>query len=53
MITVLNDIMFKNFIVVFSIFFIISCSTSSTVLDKVLNKNIYELQKVLKNEEKH
>ena len=45
--------MIKNFIIVFSISFIISCSTSPTVLDKVLNKNIDELQKVLKNKEKH
>ena len=35
--------MIKNFIIVFSISFTISCSTSPTVLDKVLNKNIYEL----------
>ena len=45
--------MLKNFIIVLSISFIISCSTSSSVLDKVLNKNINELQKVLKNKEKH
>ena len=38
--------MIKNFIIVFSISFIISCSTSPTVLDKVLNKNIDELKKV-------
>ena len=45
--------MFKNLILVISLTVIISCNNSSTVLDKVLNKNIYELQKVLKNKEKH
>ena len=45
--------MFKNLILVVSLTIIISCNNSSTILDKVLNKNIYELQKVLKNKEKH
>ena len=45
--------MFKNLIFVISLTVIISCNNSSSVLDKVLNKNIYELQKVLKNKEKH
>ena len=45
--------MFKNLILVVSLTVIISCNNSSTILDKVLNKNIYELQKVLKNKEKH
>ena len=45
--------MFKNLILVVSLTITISCNNSSTILDKVLNKNIYELQKVLKNKEKH
>ena len=45
--------MFKNLILVVSLSIAISCNNSSTILDKVLNKNIYELQKVLKNKEKH
>ncbi len=45
--------MFKNLILVVSLTVTISCNNSSTILDKVLNKNIYELQKVLKNKEKH
>ena len=45
--------MFKNLILVVSLTITISCNNTSTILDKVLNKNIYELQKVLKNKEKH
>ena len=45
--------MFKNLILVVSLTITISCNNSSTILDKVLNKNIYELQKVLKNKEKY
>ena len=45
--------MFKNLILVVSLTIAISCNNSSTILDKVLNKNIYELQKVLKNKEKY
>ena len=45
--------MFKNLILVVSLTITISCNNPSTILDKVLNKNIYELQKVLKNKEKH
>ena len=45
--------MFKNLILVASLTITISCNNTSTILDKVLNKNIYELQKVLKNKEKH
>ena len=45
--------MFKNLILVVSLTITISCNNTSTILDKVLNKNIYELQKVLKNKEKY
>ena len=45
--------MLKNLILRVSLTVTISCNNSSTILDKVLNKNIYELQKVLKNKEKH
>ena len=45
--------MFKNLILVVSLTITISCNNPSTILDKVLNKNIYELQKVLKNKEKY